>query len=107
MHNWYAPRWKPAPVHCLPRPIHRSNSQKKSPGNPGFLLALLRLRGADVRSLIPFGPGGLVKRDLLIFLERFKTVALDRREMRKQILASIVRGNEAKTFCIVEPLDRT
>ena len=41
----------------------------------------------------------------LALLQGLEAVALNFREMSKQILATIIGGDEAKTFCIVEPLD--
>jgi len=85
----------------------------KKPGFPGFFYSVLcfaelpRLRGLDIGSLIALGAGRLVVRHFLVFLERLEAVSLDRGEVREQILAAVVRGDKAKTFCVVEPLDRT
>ncbi len=43
----------------------------------------------------------------LAFFEGLETAHVDRREMREQVFASIIRRDETKTFCIVEPLYST
>ena len=57
----------------------------------------------DVRSLLAFRASGDVEGDALVFLQRFETVGIDGREMRKDVFATAVRGDEAETFSIVEP----
>ena len=47
--------------------------------------------GLDVRGLLAFGSLGDLERNLLAFLERLETAHLDRREMREQIFAAVVR----------------
>jgi hypothetical protein len=60
---------------------------------------------ADVRGLLPLGPGRDVERNLLILAKALVAVALDRGEVGKHILASTVRRDESETFTVVEPLD--
>lgn len=43
----------------------------------------------------------------LTFFQGFEAVHLNRGKVREQIFAAIIRCNKAKTFGIVEPLDRT
>jgi hypothetical protein len=89
------------------------DAREKKPGLPGFfqgrkwLAPMSRLGWTDIRRLIAFWTGRLVVSDLLILLKRFETIALDGGEMRKQILASVIRSNESVSFRIVEPLDGT
>ena len=45
--------------------------------------------------------------DLLAFLERLETAHLDRREVREQVFAAVIRGDEAIPLGIVEPLHRS
>jgi len=85
----------------------------KKPGFPGFFYSVLcfaelsRLRGLDIGRLIALGAGRLVVRHFLVFLERLEAVSLDRGEVREQILAAVIRGDEAETLCVVEPLNCT
>src|SRR5260370_1363569 len=45
-----------------------------------------------------------VEGDLLAFLERLVARALDRAVMREEILAAVIRRDEAETLRVVEPL---
>jgi len=63
------------------------------------------LGGLDVRSLLALGTSGDVKRYALTFLERLEATGVDCRVMREEILSTVFRGDEAKTFCVVEPLN--
>src|SRR5882672_7902818 len=45
--------------------------------------------------------------DLLAFLQRLVAGALDRAVMREQILAAVIRGDEAEALRVVEPLNGT
>src|SRR5579871_1054373 len=44
---------------------------------------------------------------LLVFSQRLETVACDFGEMRKQVVAAVVRGDEAEALAVVEPLNGT
>src|SRR3954469_24550204 len=82
--------------------------QQKSPLARAFsYLPFDLVERADVRRLIAFGAGRDVVGDFLVFTQAFETIALDRREMRKEVFAAIVRRNETKTFGVVEPLNST
>jgi hypothetical protein len=61
----------------------------------------------DVRRLLALRTLLYFKADLLILLKALEAVRLDFREMCEQIVAAIIGRDEAKTLCIVEPLDRT
>src|SRR5277367_4312096 len=60
------------------------------------------LGGLDVRSLLALGTSSDVKRYALTFLERLEATGVDCRVMREEILSTVFRGDEAKTFCVVE-----
>ena len=40
-------------------------------------------------------------------LQGLETVHVDRREMRKEVFAAIIRRNETETLGIIEPLNST
>src|ERR1700760_784830 len=61
------------------------------------------LGGLDVCSLLALGASSDVKRYALAFLERLETAGIDCRVMREEILSTVFRGDEAKTFCVVKP----
>ena len=58
----------------------------------------------DIGRLVALGAGGDVKGNLLVFLECLETTALNRGEVREEILTTAVRRNKTKTLGIVEPL---
>jgi hypothetical protein len=58
------------------------------------------------RLLFAFVAGGDFEAHLLAFFQRLESRHVDRREMREEIFAAAVRGDEAETFRIIEPLDR-
>src|SRR5258708_3771149 len=61
----------------------------------------------DLRRLLAFGARGDLEGNLLVLLERLEArAALDLGEMREQVLAAAVRGDEAVALGVVEPLDR-
>ena|SRR5690348_14630070 len=64
-------------------------------------------RDADVRRLRPLRAVRDVEADLLTFLQALEAIALDRREMREEILAAVGGSDEAEALRIVEPLDGT
>lgn len=65
------------------------------------------LRRLDVGRLLALQPHLLVKRHLLPFLEGFKPLRADFREMGEQIFTASVGRDEAETLVVFEPLDRT
>ena len=65
------------------------------------------LGGLDVRSLLALGTSSDVKRYALTFLERLEATGVYCRVMREEILSTVFRGDEAKAFCVVEPLHCT
>jgi hypothetical protein len=62
----------------------------------------LRLR-LDVGSLLALRAGGDFEADALVFRQGFEAGRVDRREVREQIVAAIIRLDEAKTLGIVKP----
>ena len=62
------------------------------------------LKRLDVGRLLAFRALLHFKTDLLILLQRLKAVSLHFRKMRKQILTAVIRRDEAKALCVVEPL---
>lgn len=83
---------------------HQVARTKKSPGNAGAFGSLSRLFWTNIRCLLALRASGHFKGDALIFLERLETARLNCGEVRKQIFATLVRGDEAKTLRIIEPL---
>ena len=65
---------------------------------------LLRL---DVGCLLAFRTGGHVEGYALVLLQRFEALSVDRREVRKQVFAAAIRGDEAEAFCVIEPFNNT
>jgi hypothetical protein len=61
----------------------------------------------DVGSLLAFRALRDFELDFLTFFEGLKTVHVDCGEVCEQILAAVIRSDEAKTFGIVEPLNST
>src|SRR5580704_15973682 len=61
------------------------------------------LGGLNVCSLLALGASGDVKRYALAFLKRLETAGVNCRVMRKEILSTVFRGDEAKAFCVVKP----
>jgi len=61
---------------------------------------------ADIRSLFAFGALYNVELYFLTLFQGFEPVGLNRTEVREKILAPFVRRDEAKTFGVIEPLDR-
>src|SRR6185436_16671132 len=55
-------------------------------------------RGRTLRALLQF------VRHLLTFSQRLEAAALDGRVMHEDVLAAVIRGNEAKTLAVVKPL---
>lgn len=82
--------------------------RKKTPHARGSLLpGGERLQTLDVGSLLAFRALRDFELDFLTFFEGLKTVHVDRGEVSKQILAAVIRSDEAKAFGIIEPLNST
>ena len=65
------------------------------------------LRTLDIGSLLAFRALRDFELDFLTFFEGLKTVHVDRGEVSEQILAAVIRSDEAKAFGIIEPLNST
>lgn len=65
------------------------------------------LQHLDIRRLLALRALHDVERDLLLFFQGFETLGLDCRVVREDIFAAAIGSDKAKTFCIVEPLNRT
>src|SRR5712671_2058637 len=93
----------------MPRNPLFGRPNEKSPVARAFFSqpAPLLRDGLDVDRLIAFRARGDIEGHLLVFLQGLETAALDRREVREQILAAAVRSDEPEALGIVEPLDRT
>ena len=69
-----------------------------------FLQLNRRLTRLDVGSLLTLWALNNFESHFLTFFERLETAHVDRREMGEKIFATIIRSNETKTLCVVEPL---
>ena len=63
------------------------------------------VHGAQLAAVL--GIGFDVEGDLLALGKRLEAVRDDRGEMNENVIAAVVVGNEALTFFVVEPFDRT
>lgn len=81
----------------------------KKPGCPGFLVFASRvlIERLDVGGLIPLGAGGDVEGDFLVFAKALVSLALNRREMREEVLAAAIGRDKAEALAVVEPLNGT
>ncbi|KAF1858516.1 hypothetical protein Lal_00015033 [Lupinus albus] len=61
------------------------------------------LQRLDVRCLFAFRTRGHVERNALVLLQRLEALSLDRREVREQVFAAFVRGDEPEAFGVIEP----
>ena len=83
--------------------------QRPALGGPLYAAATRRLLRVNQAAWIfdaclPFGTLGHFEADLLAFLERLESLHVDCREVREQVLAAVVRGDEPKALRVVEPL---
>jgi len=74
---------------------------------PDFTALCLRVGSTNLRYVL--GGGTLlalhdVELDLLAFGQRLEAATVDGGVVNETILLSVLRGNESKTLCIVEPL---
>src|SRR3984957_1032670 len=65
------------------------------------------LQRLDVSRLQTLGALLRFEAHLLVFSQRLEAVAADFREVSEQVVAALVRSNEAKAFAVVEPLNGT
>jgi hypothetical protein len=70
------------------------------PAVPAGWQLCLRL---DVGSLLAFRPGGDIEADALVFRQGLEAGRIDRGEVREQIVAAIVRFDEAEALGVVKP----
>jgi hypothetical protein len=63
------------------------------------------LHRLDVSRLQPLRALLRFEAHLLIFSQRLEAVASDFGEVSEQVVAALVRGDEAKAFAVVEPLN--
>jgi hypothetical protein len=61
----------------------------------------------DVGSLLALGALHNFEGNLFAFFQGLEAIHVDRGEMGEQILAAIIRSNEAKTLGIIEPFHST
>ena len=88
--------------------VHRLRRAKKNPACAGsFASGGELLHALDVGSLLAFRALRDCELDFLTFFEGLKTGHIDCGEVREQILAAVIRSDEAKTFGIIEPLNST
>jgi hypothetical protein len=73
----------------------------------GILVASLISVGADIRCLLALWTGSHIESDPLALVQRFEAITLDCREVGKQIISPVIRGNKAKAFAIVKPFYNT
>ena len=93
----------------IPRKPAARMRRKKKPAEAGFFrFTQVRVDSGDLDflSLQAFLALGDDERDALAFLQGLEARALDRAEMHEQVVTAF-RGDEAKTFGVVEPLDCT
>lgn len=85
-----------------------SVGKKKATANAvAFLLIDRALHRLDGRRLLALGAHLDLETHLLTFLQGLEALGLNFREVREQIVAAIVRSDEAETLCVIEPLNGT
>ncbi len=81
---------------------------KKNPAEGGVFYSPACVSGIlDVGSLLAFRALRDFELYFLTFFEGLETVHVDCGEVREQILAAVIRSDEAKAFGIIEPLNST
>ena len=81
---------------------------KKTPQSRGFGVQLKPVLWVlDVRSLLAFRALRDFERYFLTFFQSLEAVHLDCGKVGEQILTTVIRGDKAKAFGIIEPLDGT
>jgi hypothetical protein len=82
---------------------------QKAPQERGFFQQQYsaRLQRLDIGSLRAFLTHTFGVANFLAFLQALEAVNLDLGEVSEQVVAAIVRGDEAKAFSVVKPLNGT
>src|SRR5512139_3838411 len=95
--------------HEYPKGRNTRRAEIKKPRRTGvFHIRSEGLRhDLDVRSLLALGASRHFEADALVFLQGLEAAGVDCGEMCKEVFAAVIRGDEAKTFCIVKPLNST
>ena len=82
----------------------RSRAERKKPPAGGLSYVLRRLALLDVRGLLALGPLHHVEAHLLALFQGLEARHVDRRKMREQVFAAVIRRDEAVALRVVEPL---
>ena len=87
--------------------VRKNGATLVSQSGPDFTALCLRVGSTNLRYVL--GGGTLlalhdVELDLLAFGQRLEAATIDGGVVNETILLSVLRGNESKTLCIVEPL---
>lgn len=77
---------------------------RRTAATPASFNASKRL---DVGCLLALWALFHLEADLLAFLERLKTASPNFGEMREEVVAAVVRRDEAEALCVVKPLHST
>ena len=85
---------------CTRGPAARRLASRRAPPRTRGSQAAWMLRG-----LLALGSLGHFEADLLAFLQRLEALHVDRRKVREQVLAAVVRRDESVALRVVEPLD--
>lgn len=98
----HLPHGEPAPR------TNKDKSMRIAPCYPGARRTEWTLvHCLDIGRLVALGAGGHIEGNLLVFLECLETTALNRGEVRKEILAAAIGSNKTKTLGIVKPFHST
>src|SRR5690606_27937029 len=91
---------------CPERRANRASATKRPRSGRGLdcVAAERLLDGGDVRGLRALRALGHFVLHPLAFLEAAKTLRIDRGEMCEHVRTAVLRGNEAKSLGVVEPL---
>jgi hypothetical protein len=81
--------------------------RKKTPQREVFTSGAGGLSRLDVGSLLAFRALRDFELNFLTFFEGLETVHVDCGEVCEQVLAAIIRSDEAKAFGVIEPLNGT
>jgi hypothetical protein len=81
--------------------------RKKTPRGGALYIVREQSARLDVGSLLAFRALRDFELDFLTFFQGLEAVHVDRGEVCEQILAAIIRSDEAETFGVIEPLNGT
>src|SRR6476661_6655020 len=81
--------------------------EQKKPRRSGAFASERGLRALDVGSLLAFRALRDFELDFLTFFQGLETGHIDCGEVCEQILAAVIRSDEAKTLGIIEPFNST